>query len=382
MSGVMGKFLVIGIVLSSIVACSNSSSDGGGNLKDKKVISYNTKSCEFSLNQGDSAKSWLLGTRDIKSSYFDKEFNRAYLEAVSKASVSETIRFVNQTGATVYKSSLVETKECSSSLFADANSMPSDIENKWNEATKTTDDSDSFVLGLYLPKTDSSKYPSLYNGAAIIVRENTNRWTVVHEFMHHLFMLRASEQGYDETTGRENYINGITELKMVLERKDLTDAQIALAAVEPMKKYAAGLDSMMIHFTLEEMTIEATLKDTLAAGSLKYVPANSNWYIYSSAENASKSYDSVYDLARAIRSALPYDKTLERSAMDSIINLVLTRKTAMSEITRKYPYDNKALIGGMLLLPDDQHTGCSHTAEVQQILNEGAKIGLPKFPKN
>lgn len=380
MSGVMGKFLVTGIVLSSIVACSGSS-DGGNNLRDKKVASYNTKSCEFSLNQGDSAKSWLLGTRDIKSTYFDKEFNRAYLEAVSKASVSETIRFVNQTGATVYKSSLVETKDCSVSLFADANSMPSDIEAKWNESTKT-DDSDSFVLGLYLPKTDSAKYPSLYNGAAIIVRENTNRWTVVHEFMHHLFMLRASEQGYDETTARENYINGLTELKTVLDRKDLTDAELALAAVEPLKKYAAGVDSMLIHFTLEEMAIEATLKDTATAGNLQYIPSNSNWYINSSADIAADEYKKPYQLAKAILSLLPYNKTLERAAMDSIMNLILSRATTMTELTRKYPLDKKALQGGMLLLTNDQHSGCSHAAEVQEVFKEGAKINLPKFPKN
>jgi hypothetical protein len=382
MSGVMGKFLVTGIVLSSIVACSNSSSDGGGNLRDKKVISYNTKSCEFSLNQGDSAKTWLLGTRDVKTAYFGKEFNRAYLDAVSTASVSETIHFVNQTGATVYKSSLVDTKDCSSSLFASADSMPSDIENKWNESTKTDDDSDSFVLGLYLPKTDSAKYPSLTNGAAIIVRENTNRWTVVHEFMHHLFMLRASEQGYDETTARMNYIYGLSELQTIAKRKDLSDAEKALALVEPLKKYVAGLDSMMIHFTLEEMTIEATLKDSLAGGQLQYVPKNSNWYINKSAETAVEQYQNPYDLAKNIRDVLSADKISERAAMDSIVNLVLSRYVTMSELIRKYPMEKQTLQGGMLLLTNDQHTGCSHAAEVQEILKEGAKIGLPTFPKN
>lgn len=382
MTGVMGKFLVTGIVLSSIVACSGSS-DGGKSLKDQKVPSYNTKSCAYGLTEGSLADTYVLGTSNNTKSYFGKEFNQNYLNAVSDASVDATISFVNQTGATVYKSSLIDTKECTASLFAGANSMPTDVQKRWDEANKTTEGTDSFILGLYLPRTASYSYPSLNTGAAIIVRENTNRWTLVHEFMHHLFMLRSTEQGYDQEIDGAKFSQAASDLQAVLDRKDLSDSELALKAVEPLARFAEGLDSRLVHFTLEEMTIEATLKDSYESGKLHYVPTGSNWYIYSSAETALKNYKIVDDLAFAIRLSLPYDKTAERATLVNISNKINERKAAIYEIKRKYPFDDSALTGGVLLAgAAEQHEGCSHQAEGQEILKITSKLRLPKVLKH
>ncbi|MBC7371265.1 MAG: hypothetical protein H7326_06860, partial [Bdellovibrionaceae bacterium] len=173
MRSLSAKLIFTVFAFSFTAACSKSSDD-------KPIVAplnkIDMKSCVYTLNQGDTANFGALYTKEISKVYFGKEYNLALLKAVSTASVSSSLDFINRTSATVYKSAAVPTQKCTSDLFAGAKDMTSDVLTRWDDANAGIPE-DSVILGLYLPKVKSATYPSLNDSAAIIVRQNTNRWT-------------------------------------------------------------------------------------------------------------------------------------------------------------------------------------------------------------
>lgn len=378
MVGFAGKWLAVGLIFINIVACSNGDSGKSAPLEDKKVINYNTKSCDYTVTQGDIPSQQIIGTSIISKAYFGKEFNQNYLDAVASTSVDATINFVNQTGTTVYKSSLIDTQYCSASLFVGADIMPKDVQSKWDDAMEQIDGKEGFILGLYLPRTSSKLLPSLNVNAAIIVRENTNRWTLIHEFMHHLFLLRAAEQGYDQDMSKVKLSKALKELMDALNRKGISDSELVLGAVEPYITFAESVDDQLIHFTLEEMTIEATLKEAYNNNKIKYAPSTSNWYINSSAEMAVKMYDNIKELGEQIYLELPQSKDELRTKVSAILDKVRDRKLEIAQIKQKYPYYEQSLDQNALLAGYHPHNeGCSHQVESERILNMTNKIKFP-----
>lgn len=372
MSGVMGKFLVTGIVLSSIVACSGSS---GGDGKDTRLAPKGggTYSCQFSFTEGGTADYSALGTVNITQAYFDKEYNLNLLAAVYSSSVENTLDFVNQTGATVYKSELIPTNLCSLSLFATAKTMTSDVKKRWNSANDSLSD-DSIILGLYLPKTDSPQYPSLNKGAAIVVRENTNRWTLVHEFMHHLFKVRAAETGYNDETAKAEYTKLADALDKIGNDKTLTDEQKYQKGARPFIQYANAADTVYRQYFLEEVTIEATLKDAATAGVLKYVPTEEgNWYINKNANTALEIYQSLDNAAVEIIKALPVTQAEDIIDLTNLRTVFAKRFESVKKLHTRFPYD-KTQGGARIFGHVKTHTGCSHEEEGKKLLEIGTKV--------
>jgi len=369
MTGVLGKFLVMGVVLSSIVACSSDDSS-------KKVAptGSDTYSCLFAFSEGGQADYSALRTAKNAQTYFEKEYNQNYLDAVSAASAEATMDFVNQTDATVYKSELITTNLCSSNLFATAKDMTLDVEARWNSAKDTV--KKGTILGLYLPQVDSKDYPSLKNSAAIIIRENTNRWTLVHEFMHHLFMLRSLEQGYRDDQLRSDLSKVSAEVNAIYPDEDqpLTEAQ-ALKLAIPLAKYTKIADTFLVHYFLEEMTIEATLKDAASAGSLKYVPTGEdNWYIAVSAQKAVDLYAGLAGEIANVAKKLPSNANAEVMALYDAISIIKKRKETIDLIQKRFPYDLSTQGGALLTAKAHEHQGCAHEAEGEEIMKSIEKV--------
>ncbi len=386
MVGFVKKGLVFVLLISSMACSQNDSINihGLSLLEDKKNYHYNTKSCDFTFTDGNSINHNIIGTSSISKAYFGKEFNKNYLEAISSASVEATLRFVNQTGVTVYKSSLIETEYCSSSLFSSASTMPQDIQDKWTTSIQQIDDKDGddgFVLGLYLPPTKSHLFPSLHSSGAIIIRENTNRWTLIHEFMHHLFMLRSREKGYDPDVSLINFSKNFENLKSILAREDISIIKMATDAVEPYLNFVESLDEQLVQFPLEEMTIEAVLKD--ASDTIKYAPPTSNEYIHSTANIALKNYMRIVNLGESIYRELPVEEKALHEKMSVAMDKIADRILEITMIQQKYPYSHRESLGdNFLLLANSEsthvhHKGCPHTIEGERILNMTIQLQFP-----
>jgi hypothetical protein len=279
--------------------------------------------------------------------------------------------FVNQTGTTLYKAEPLPSNLCGFSLFSTAKTLPLDLEAKWNSATKDDGPKTGYTLGVYLPKSSTNKLPTLNYGAAIIIRENTDRWTLVHEFMHHLFMLRSVENGHNDDVMKESIGTYVSEIEAIDNNTTITDdAQKYLLKTPAFVKLSNEIDSLMVHYSLEEITIEATLKDAVGAGNLKYVPTDGdNWYIYSSAVKAYGYYMGIEEDAKKFLKGLPANAYNETTAIKDVLSMVDRRKGMILDMVRRYPYDDKKQGGAKVAKAQRDHSACPHEAEVQVILD-------------
>lgn len=367
----LNKALLSFFLLNSLIACSEKKLSN--NLRDKPtstVASYDTKSCKYELLEGDSADFSLVDSVDFTSSYFNKEYNQAHLNAVLTTNVSASIDFINQTGATVYKSSAIASALCQKPLFAQAKALPTDLDTIWSTATGSHQDQDSLILGLYLPRNFDQTAPSLQSTAAIILRENTNRWTLVHEYMHHLFSQRSIELGYDQNLETSKLNSAITEIRRIAQDPTKSESRKFVLLAQPFAQYAKGIDNQMLQFSLEEMTIEATLKKLQNQGSLKYAPSGSNWYISVSADKATENYKTIEDLGYKILLELPYTAVEERELIIDALAMAAERMKEIESIRREYPKEHYSFLPGNGLVSVDHrthHEGCSHEKGSQHL---------------
>lgn len=365
---IFGRLASLAFVLNSLLACSNS---GSSTPLVTPKTNGQTQSCDFGLNEGDPAQFSLLGIERLSKADFDKEFNAAYLDAIGTANIPNTLKFIQQTGAVVYKSSLIPTKGCSQNLFTEASPMPSDVQSRWDAANGTTE-SDTYILGLYLPQNKETDAPSLKRNAAIIIRENTNRWTLVHEYMHHLFMVRALQQGYSDAQTNSVFKSSLDEVTQISNRTDISKAEMAALSALPYARLAKALDTKLIHYTLEEMAIEARLQQALSQGRLKYVPKNSNWYIAQSGKSALEIYAAIENMGSTLLSDLSRDgsKRSESDAYTATLRNLSARQSAIKGLQRAYPDDSQQALAGSSLAASASpvHMGCSHEAETEKLL--------------
>lgn len=367
----LNKALFSFFLLNSLIACSDKKLSN--DLRDKPtstISSYDTKSCKYELLEGDSADFSLAESADFTSSYFNKEYNQAHLKAILTTNVNASIDFINQTGVTVYKSSPIASELCQKPLFAQATTLPDDLNTIWSRATGSNQDDDSLILGIYLPKNYDQTATSLQSSAAIILRENTNRWTLVHEYMHHLFSQRSIDLGYDQHLELNKLNSAILEMRRIAQDPTKSESKKIALLAEPFAQYAKGIDNQMIHFSLEEMTIEAILKTLQNQGSLKYAPSGSNWYISVSADKATENYKTVEDLGYKLLLELPYNAIKQRELVIDALAVITERMKEIESIRREYPKEHYSFLAGNGLVADDHrthHEGCSHEKESQRL---------------
>lgn len=293
--------------------------------------------------------------------------------AVSKANIDDSIQFMNQTVATIYKSGAVPTKSCSQPLFSQGASLPADLKSEWT-AAGGEEFKNGILLGLYLPQKSKPNIPSIENSAAIIVRENTNRWTLVHEFMHHLFYIQAKEEGYDQLVSQIELDRALQDFETATNM-EVYDSETLSAIVDSYTRIVDHMDEKLIHFTLEEMTIEATLKEAYHQSNLFYVPVTSNYYIYSSGKKALEIYENIEDVGSSLQSALSAKHWMERGLMRAALSKISSRKDKIRSLMADYP-DYLTLTGlySGVVSEAPLHEGCSHETEGNRILQKSRDL--------
>ncbi len=330
-----GVFIIV-----AISACSDSGKKSSTNLIAAKPSGG---SCDFTSREGDVANLELLGEEEVQTASFAKPFNNAYLQAVLSTSIDESLRFIDQTGVNVFK---VPSDKSGCDAIAAAANITSGLQEKWNDLTKDDPKKNQFTLGVYLPKK-SENIEALAEKGAILVRENTNRWTVVHEFMHHLFMVELEKAGHTDESIRDNADRDWTAFSNLADNLKIGSDQINLSAQdrksleEAFKRATVSLDLFVKSFYLEEMTIEKRLHDLYNKGALKFVPQyaydSGIGYINASAENAKVFYDMLDKYAVTMGSYKINGSGTELLKISEPANLIRSRLNEITMIVNQYP---------------------------------------------
>jgi hypothetical protein len=358
---------------------SNGGGDDGNGTGDgtpQNPIDIDTKSCVYNLNEGDDADLSRVQHSNVQSVSFAKKFNAEYLRAVGRTDIPGTVQFINQTTAEVYQSSVVHSTVCARELFAALPKMPRDVTKKWRDASPKQ--ANAVLMGLYLPKDEAvlnTDLPSVKVKAAIVVRTNTSRWTLVHEFMHHLFMLQAATEGYNERAAWNELLRTIERTEQIDKNTSLSVGQKLDLQADNYPALLAAFDSQMVHFTLEEMTIEKTMKEYLRNADLAYAPESSNWYIQASASKAKETYNNVRKFGQDLI-GIANNNPGHQAAVDKINaanRLIDDRVSEMNRITASFP-DTGNSIDHSLAPAFGLHEGCSHENQADDVLQMAKQL--------
>lgn len=263
-------------------------------------VEYIRESCEYSADEGKNYGA-SRSTMPVINGYFGKAYNKDWLANVGHTSMRDTVTAIELTGTKVYYSNAISEKSCKN--FAFTNKLPSDLGQEWQK-NDVRGPKGEFMAGLYLIK-GSRNLDSLKTNSAVIIREDANRWTLVHEFMHHNFKSQAVLKGYDDDLVHEKLRSLSKNIATILNNAKLQNREKVKTATPLFIELVDVLDLLTVQYFLEEIAVEATLQDKYDAGDLTFVPAgsygNATWYIGHSKKKALEMYSSMDELYTKLR---------------------------------------------------------------------------------
>lgn len=325
---IAGLVSIIGFAL-SLSGCG--SHDGQSLAFDP--VEYTQSSCEYSADEGNDYAT-VRSSTPVVTGYFGKLYNKDWLTNVGHTSMRDTLSKIEKTNTKVYYSGSISRKSCKN--FGFAAPMPSDIAREWQKAD-VRGAKGEFMTGLYLIK-GTRKHESLKEKAAIIVREDANRWTLVHEFMHHNFKSQAISKGYDDDLVQEKRKTLADQLNKIVSDSKLSNREKVKKATPLFLEFIDVADQLVIQYMFEEIAVEATLQDKYDSGDLTFVPAgsygNATQYIAHSKESAEAMYVSLDGLYKtlhdlAIFSGGVYKESFE---LDKYLEMKEMRLTQLDEM--------------------------------------------------
>lgn len=354
------KFLLVVLTSLFLAGCSK----GGGGSPSVEETGYIDYSCDFSPDDGEKAPAVSPQSLNYEKASFSKVISRSSIEAIALASGKETINFAISVGALFYRVVRSPHDKCLHYSFLPL--VPPDLEKEYIEAEKDLKKNER-ILGVYLPQGKPG-LPTNANQAGILVREDSNRWTLVHELMHHLFELgRRSQNAENEDNLMKRYLAAhkvMKETRNILSLGTGADTQKVLDFQKNLIVLMESEKEVLTRFALEEMAIEKIMQTERAKGKMTYMPdrtRSSSWYITRSYEAAKEEIDYISDLARS-----NYLQLVNKGLVTEADQLDLKRKeyraplVEMSEINSKF--GKKKPSGGPLMLVDEEMNedfGCS-----------------------
>jgi hypothetical protein len=343
----------------------------------------------FKDDEGEAGLLFQLDRTNLKRAAFNKEYNRSKLAGILVASAKETLAYVNQDEVTVFKYD-TDGKGCS--LFRTASPMPAAVRSIWNSADSKDDG--TRMMGLYVGKTTSKLQLSKLELPFIIVRENSTRWTLVHEYMHHLFMVRSLEQGHDDSQIFLRRNKALTDFEIKLNRSELTTESGVRSAVESFLNFVKIDDERNVHYVFEEMTIEDQLRRDFESRDLTFVTPydynSAGWYIEYSA-GWYRSYASQLKIFISKLGAVVLESKLKQEEqaqimmeLDSIASILEKRLAQIKVLEmRNTKRESTIMVSGVGILftrIEESHIPCQHSRQDREMLQRLKDLDL-KFQK-
>ena len=371
------NFLAVSLFAVLISGCDSSSSpkaepkrEAPENLSDSEKAS-----CEFKADQGDFAPSVVPASRLIKS-HFEKPIDESLVLPVLATNAVETVRFAKFSNLEFYSVGAMSQKSCK--LFSFLPIAGSTERAVFDGFQKASSEKKSNILGVYF-SPENKDFEGKNKNAFILMREDTTRWTLVHEYMHHLFSkeVQSIKRDMDVTDGLDKEI---TIYKKVYEDYEKNPSnQNLFLLVKSFEKIIDLRIEILKRYTLEEITIESYLIGHYRSGKLKYVPTgdlkSAKWYINSSvksAQDSNKTLTQLIDLST--QSLTQIIKETPELALEAkvIEDKVKTRKTYLAKLmTEVSDLESKNLYGfnedvlTQKSSAQGHHAGCSHSTNIE-----------------
>lgn len=375
-------FVTALISLVALVSC-NQSSKG----KEKRVTNQDDSilakaACEYGWTDGEG---YSLSFSQVQNATveFSKALDFAKVNSILRSSLQNTYMFFNQDN----RVRIVKTEKMTNTSCSPFGNIPnynsfSGLSTIWKDVIGRTEEG-STILGLY--KDQNPMVSGITDKGSIFVREDTTRWTLIHEYMHHLF-----ESYRREYKGEKSYEMNAIYVKSVKAYNDAVSILKQQETIESLKRVAEAAidmikqdDRRLVNYTLEEITIEANLLKLHRTGYLQKVTNidvySAQSYIDSSATNAIESINESLQRIKNIQDALVANNINDYSAdLNNLSKLLNERKSEATKIRNANPVSSIGLRENLLASDSEDeiklHKNCAHS----DLISKVNKLPLPK----
>jgi hypothetical protein len=283
-----------------LTACSAQGPDDKAARRVPELPSYDHASCrDVQPYEGKTApKENHLQNNYVTEKNFNKTYDRADLDAVLKASAVQTSVYVMDMGVNVYRIPRAY-NQCP--MFYALPEVPANLMEVWNEIAGGNGEGQ--LAGAYFEICEGTCSDFQMTNPTILVHEASDRWTLVHEMMHHNFnVIRKANRSLPGINAvREQLMAGQANLEQLVGAYETNKDRGTLT------KNATQLSSMidniyvlLVNTTFEEIAIESLLLDEAAHGRFGYISTESAnsavWYIKYSREDGLRHFDAFSDI--------------------------------------------------------------------------------------
>lgn len=265
----MHLFFCIGVVVLSSASCSRKSTPP--NFTKYKTLGddYIANSCVYSYDQGNPSLP-NQNQRRFQKAYFGQNYNHAHLDAVLKASAYHMYNYISAVGPSVYA---YHTPSEACHPFAALPAMPTDLENLWDSETENSGLISPYGrVGLFISKSTAKRHQE--SKSVIVIRTDSDRWTLLHEFMHFLFHdYRENVDHFDEDQfiGLFNHIKDLEKKYWPIDKFNFESQQ---QVYDFVSLWIKKIDMSVQHLgltSLEELSIELQLLKLSRRGELQLI---------------------------------------------------------------------------------------------------------------
>ena len=343
--------------------------------------SYAKASCEYNADEGEPAPI-RLEDPELMTTHFGKKLDRKLLQPVLSASAIELVRFASMSGVDFKTVQRFKTNSCEMAQFLP--SAESEQQDYFNRLS-------SSILGVYFSPR-ASELRKTNDRALILVRRDTNKWVMLHEYVHHLFAKEVQHEVADD----------VLKLKVVEALKRFEIAKKSVVADEKADQITDMVDAahdlgryfseLIRRYPLEEVAIESELHKYFVQGAMQATPknqaVNGARYIES---NAVKAQEWINDLQKSLATSQKYlrlyrDQSRVRPDTIEGINAIVSKLNSWTEelapliaaskkrrsANRELSFSSSSLASSALANHPDHlglHFDCAHSKKVENLLN-------------
>lgn len=275
------------------------------NEDDPKAIeAVIEQSCAIASNEGDIVDSQTLDeiqkNPKVITGPFEKSYPSAWIESLFSASLDSTIETVQKLGVLLFKAPARFKQTCRAFSGLKKPFQKDLIKYTADWFKNPKDEKASYRKGIFVYSRNGE--------SSIILREDSDRWTLLHEFMHYSFYtqkdlnrLSFGDLQASYTTGRDQLLKVLEDKEDNEDEEETTEVTVEAVAETPKEeKIKAALElwtplsqtliELLTHYQLEEISIEYLLIQAQKDGKLKNIPTRSTyqktWYFLENTRQA------------------------------------------------------------------------------------------------
>lgn len=353
----------------------------GDNNPLKKSKAYVKNSCFGTFDEGAAAVAYPAS---VQETFFHKRYDVSKIDSIAYASPKETYQFALASGVDVFQT-VDDVGGCR--LFKSLPTADENLLSLWNSANRQ-----GGLLGLFNP---TNRVADLGHARPVIMlRGDTTRYTLVHEFMHHLFNEERERHGYNDGVAMIEFQDKIDRLEeiskkkfnkdMLTEEKVLANPKAAEVYMEAWLDLAETRVSIEETFSLEEVTIESTLlqrnEDEKFGPVSDLDKAISREYINTSAANSAGAFQGMRLMTVAIyplaKNTLKRQDLADRAAV--LFSSARVHLDQIDELRKKYVGETttQALAASGITKTQikAKAKGCAHVERIRALLKRADRL--------